>query len=165
MCRWGLIRRPVPSRLLFYVFRVHDVPLYILRVSAVTFTLISSRLVSRSHFLLCISNHISSQALTNIFLKFKFWPLVHSDAYFVMDGFSCGTVALMVLDLGQFFWYLRTILVGEYFLPRGNSCQLSHLARALTNFRLIFSPSLKDAVPILRINFYRISLWNIVKIG
>jgi hypothetical protein len=60
---------------------------------------------------------------------------------------------------------LRTILVGEYFLPRGNSCQLSHLARALTNFRLIFSPSLKDAVPILRINFYRISLWNIVKIG
>jgi hypothetical protein len=38
------------------------------------------------------------------------------------------------------------------------SIQLSHLARALANFRLIFSPSLKDAVPILRINFYRISL-------
>jgi hypothetical protein len=45
-----------------------------------------------------------------------------------------------------------------------SSRQLYHLARALTNFRLIFSPSLKDAVPILRINFYRISLWNIVKI-
>ena len=43
-------------------------------------------------------------------------------------------------------------------------CQLSHLARALANFRPIFSPSLKDAVPILRINFYRISLWNIAKI-
>jgi hypothetical protein len=41
-------------------------------------------------------------------------------------------------------------------LLRSNSRQLSHLARA--NFRLIFSPSLKDAVPILRINFYRISL-------
>jgi hypothetical protein len=39
-----------------------------------------------------------------------------------------------------------------------SSRQLSHLARALANFRLIFSPSVKDAIPILRINFYRISL-------
>ena len=38
------------------------------------------------------------------------------------------------------------------------STQLSHLARELANFRLIFSPSLKDAIRILRINFYRISL-------
>ena len=39
-----------------------------------------------------------------------------------------------------------------------SSRQLSHLVRAHMNFRPIFSPSLKDAVPILRINFYRISL-------
>ena len=46
----------------------------------------------------------------------------------------------------------------EMYWSGSSSRQLSHLARALTNFRLIFSPSLKDAVPILRINFYRISL-------
>ena len=39
-----------------------------------------------------------------------------------------------------------------------SSRQLSHLARAHANFRPILSPSLKDAVSILRINFYRISL-------
>jgi hypothetical protein len=53
----------------------------------------------------------------------------------------------------------------RYLLVGSSSRQLSHLARALANFRLIFSPSVKDAVPILRINFYRISFWNIVKIG
>ena len=43
-------------------------------------------------------------------------------------------------------------------IARSNSRQLSHLARALANFRLIFFTIIKDAVPILRINFYRISL-------
>jgi hypothetical protein len=48
---------------------------------------------------------------------------------------------------------------GSY-LPRSNSRQLSHLARALANFRLICFTIIKDAVPILRINFYRISLFH-----
>ena len=40
-----------------------------------------------------------------------------------------------------------------------SSRQEAILANCLpANFRLIFSPSSKDAVPILRINFYRISL-------
>jgi hypothetical protein len=43
-------------------------------------------------------------------------------------------------------------------IARSNSRQLSHLARALANFRLIFFTIIKDAVPILRINLYRISL-------
>jgi hypothetical protein len=46
----------------------------------------------------------------------------------------------------------------EMYWSGSSSRQLSHLARALANFRLIFSPSLKDTVPIFHINFYRISL-------
>ena len=48
--------------------------------------LISLRLDFRRYFLLCNSSLISSQGLSKVFWKFKFWPPVHSDAYFGMDG-------------------------------------------------------------------------------
>ena len=48
--------------------------------------------------------------------------------------------------------------VSKPYWSGSNSRQLSHLARALANLRPFFSPSLNDAVPILCINFYRISL-------
>jgi hypothetical protein len=48
---------------------------------------------------------------------------------------------------------METLDIYSIYWSGSSSRQLSHLARALANFPLIFSPSVKDAVPILRINF------------